>query len=185
VAAVRGMAPGPGVPGDLFEQALRTYQSVEDLINAPTSYGPAIADAVAEYVHHEERQALLKWAALLHHIGTPTPQGRQAPEPPRGTRHAEHAAQRLQGIAARFKLSRTRTEYGGPLLRPYHRPFELANLDAQGQPPLALLPRWFKDLREDVLGVFVLAMGVALATHHGSMPARHAIALAQLAARLW
>ena len=185
LAAVHGMAPRPGVPGDLFEQALRSYQSVEDLINAPASYAPAIADAIAEYVHPEERQALLKWAALLHHLGTPTPEGRQAREPPRGTGHAEHTAQRWERIAARFKLSRARTEYVGLLLTHYHRPFELANLDAQGQLTLALVHRWFKDLGEDVLGVFVLAMGVALATHHGSMPARHAIALAQLAARLW
>jgi poly(A) polymerase len=71
------------------------------------------------------------------------------------------------------------------VLTHYHRPFELASLDTQGQLTLALVHRWFKDLGEDVLGVFVLAMGVALATHHGAMPARHASALGRLAARLW
>ena len=185
LAATRGMAPGPGGPGDLFEQALRTYQSVEDLINAPASYAPAIADAIAGYVHPEERQALLKWAALLHHIGTPAPEGGQAREPPLGTEHAEHAAQRWERIAARFKLSRARTDYVRLVLTHHHRPFELTTLDAQGQLTFALVHRWFKELGEDVLGVFVLAIGAALANCHGSTPACDAIALGQLAARLW
>jgi poly(A) polymerase len=184
LAATRGMAPGPSVPGDLFEQALRTYQSVEDLINAPASYAPAIADAIAAYMHAEERQALLKWAALLHSIGTPGPDGASR-EWSMGLGHAGHAAQLWERIAARFKLSRARTEYVGVLLTHHQRPFELAALDAQGLLTLRLVHRWFKDLGEDVLGAFVLAIGTALANRHGSMPAPDVITLEELAARLW
>ncbi len=188
LAASRSMAPGLGVPADLFEQALHSYQSVEDLINAPASYAPAIADAVAAYVRTEERRALLKWAALLHSldsIGAPAPDSRRARERPLGVAHTGHAARQWERIAARFKLSRARTAYVGLLLTHHRRPLELAALDAQGQLTLRLVHRWFKELGEDVLGAFVLAIGAALAAHQGSRPAPEAITLGQLAGRLW
>jgi poly(A) polymerase len=185
LAATRHIASAPGVPETLFEQAVRAYHSVEDLIAAPASCAPAIADAIGAYVHTGERQALLKWATLLHNIGTPAPDAGQARQPPPAMGYAERAARLWERIGARFKLSRARADYVGLLLTHYHRPFELAALDARGQLALRMVYRWCKDLGEDVLGAFVLAMGVALANGPAAAPAPDALALGRLAARLW
>jgi poly(A) polymerase len=62
---------------------------------------------------------------------------------------------------------------------------ELATLDAQGRLALRLVHGWCKEVGDSMVGVFVLAIGHALAAGQGDALERNAIALGQLAARLW
>src|SRR5262245_2609557 len=66
LAATRGIPYQTGDHLDVFGHSIRTYQVVEDLINDPGSQLPNLAEAVIAYFRAEERQALVKWAALLH-----------------------------------------------------------------------------------------------------------------------
>src|SRR5882724_12112792 len=68
LAPARGIPCQPGDQMDVFEHSVRSYQAVEDLISDPGSHLQPIAGAVVEYFRTEERQALVKWAALLHAI---------------------------------------------------------------------------------------------------------------------
>jgi poly(A) polymerase len=171
-----GTRPG-GWPGEHRAHALRTYRAVEELINAPASVAPTMAEPIARYVQVGERAALLKWAALLH--GARPARGRPC------CSDAEGAAAAWEQVAGRLKLSRARTDYVRRLIAHQRRPVELARRDDRGGLALPEVHRWFKELGEDVLGVFVLALGEALARQPAKPHADGAPALERLAARLW
>ena len=185
LAATRGLPYRPGDPLDVFEHSIRTYQAVEDLINAPGSHLPDIAEAVIEYVHAEGRQALVKWAALLHAIGKSPKRGEavQAEGMDRG--YPEQSAVRWEHIGSRLKLSRQRIEYVKTLIAQHHRPFELATLEAQARLTLRLIHQWSQGLGDDMLGVFLLAVGKALVDERADAPVHGALALQQCAAHVW
>jgi poly(A) polymerase len=185
LAATRGFLDRSGNQGDIFEHSIRTYQQVEDLISAPGSLLPGIAGAVIEYFQTEERQALVKWTGLLHAIGGAM--GRHEPPQANVTGHgsSEQCARQWEQIGNRLKLSRRQTDYVSTLILHYSRLLELATLDAQGRLALRSVHGWCKEVGDGMLGTFVLAIGHALAAGQGDASERNAIALGQLAARLW
>jgi poly(A) polymerase len=170
---------------DLFEHASLTYRAVEDLINVPGSFLPAIQDIVVAYLQSPERRALIKWAALLHAIGNAGVDREAAPGCQISPDLTGRSAQRWEQVGSRLKLSRRRIDYIKTLLAHRHRPFELAILEAQGR----LTPRpvygWCKELGEDMLGVFALAIGHALANGQVNTPVHGSLALSQTAAHVW
>jgi poly(A) polymerase len=170
---------------DLVTHALHTHRALETLINSPASVVPMLAEPITQYVQMGDRAPLLKWAALLHGIGPATAPLEGQETPPSCRSDAGRAAEIWQQVAGRFKLSRARTDYVGRIIAHHHRPFELATLDAQGGLTLRLIHQWYKELGEDVLGVFVLAIAEALAHDPGAPHADAEPALERLAARLW
>jgi poly(A) polymerase len=185
LAATQGLLYRSGDQGDIFEHSIRTYQQVEDLISAPGSLLPGIAEAVIEYFQAEERQALVKWTALLHAIGGAmvrheTPQAHVT-----GHGSSEQSARQWEQIGNRLKLSRKQIEYGATLIVHYSRLLELVTLEAQGRLALRLVHGWCKEVGDSMVGMFVLAIGHALAAGQGDTSERNAMALGQLAARLW
>jgi poly(A) polymerase len=185
LATTRGMAQQSDDQPDLFEHAILTYRWVEDLINTPGSYLPAILDAVVEYLQREERRALVKWASLLHAIGNAGLHREAAPGCQPSPDVAARSARQWEQIGSRLKLSRQRIEYIRTLIAHYHRLFTLASLEAQGHLMLRPVHRWCKELGGDILGVFVLAVGHTLARGQVNTPAFGAIALGQCAAHVW
>jgi poly(A) polymerase len=185
LAATRGTARRSGGQPDLFEHAILAYQSAEDLINTPASYLSAILDAVTAYLLSEERRARIKWASLLHAVG----QDAAGPGLATGCQPsldvADQSARQWEGVGSRLKLSRQRIESIKTLIAHYHRLFTLASLEAQGHLILRPVHRWCKELGEDILGVFVLAIGHALAKNQVDTPVYGAIALGQCATRIW
>jgi len=185
LAMTHGIAVEPGHPQEVFEHSIQTYEAVENLINAPESYMPAMADVVIEYFQAEERQALAKWAALLHAIRG-TLARREAVETEVVDHcYSEHSAQQWEQVGSRLKLSRQRIEYIKTLIAHHWRPFELASLEAQGNLTLRLLHAWCKQVGDDMLGVFLLAIGHALGRGEVHTPAHGALAVAQCASRVW
>lgn len=185
LAATQGLLYQSGHQGDIFEHSIRTYQQVEALIRAPGPLLQDIAGAVIEYFQTEERQALVKWTALLHAIGGAMVRH----EPPlayvTGHGSSEQCVRQWEQIGHRLKLSRKQIAYGATLVVHYSRLLELATLDAQGRLALRLVHGWCKEVGDSMVGVFVLAIGHALAAGQGDALERNAIALGQLAARLW
>jgi poly(A) polymerase len=185
LAATRGPQPHTADRLDLFGHACLTYCAVEDLINTPGSYLPAIQDIVAAYLQSQERRALIKWAALLHASGNAGSLQEAAPGCWPLPELTERSAQQWEQVGSRLKLSRRRIDYIKMLIAHHHRPFELAILETQG----GLTPRpvygWCKELGEDVLGVFILAIGHAQANGQVDTPVHGSLALGQTAAQMW
>jgi poly(A) polymerase len=171
--------------GDRGAPALLTYHAVEALIEAPTSVVPLMAEPIAQYVQAHERAALLKWAALLHGAGPlmSLQEGKETPRP--CFTEARRAAEIWERVVGRLKLSRARTDYVRRIIAHTHRLCELAIGAEQGGLTLRVVHQWFKELGEDALGVFVLAIGVALAGQGLGLPTDRAPALERLAAYLW
>ena len=170
---------------DVFEHSVRTYQAVEDLINDPGSTYPPIAEAVVEYFQAEERQALVKWAALLHAIWEAVVCQGVPQEHVTALQYAEEHAQQWEQIGSRLKLSRKQIDYVKTLIAHYGPTFQLAILEAQGRLTLRSVHGWCKEVEDSMLGVFVLAIGHALARGQGDTSEPSVTALAQLAARIW
>jgi poly(A) polymerase len=185
LAATRGTPPRTADQLDLFGHASLTYRAVEDLINTPASYLPTIQDVVAAYLQSQERRALIKWAALLHAIGNAGSPREAAPGCQALPELTDRGAQRWERVGSRLKLSRRRIDYVKTLIAHHHRPFELAILEAQGRLSPRLVYGWCKELGEDVLGVFALAMGHAQANGQVDTPVNGSLALGQTAAHLW
>jgi poly(A) polymerase len=185
LAATRGIPYQWGNQMDGFEHAVRTYQAVEDLIRDPGSHLPPLAEAVVKYLRADVRQALVKWAALLHAIWeVPTHPGasqeHMAPLP-----SADERAQQWEQIGSRLKLSRKQIDAVKALLAHYGRTFELAIHEAQGHLALRAVHRWCKEVGDSMLGVFVLAIGHALAGGQRNTSEPSATTLGQHAARVW
>jgi poly(A) polymerase len=185
LAATRGTPPLTADRPDLFGHACLTYRAVEDLINTPGSYLPAIQDIVAAYLQSQERRALIKWAALLHATGN-TGSPREAAPGCRALHELTHrSAQQWEQVGSRLKLSRRRIDYIKALIAHHHRPFELATLEGEGRLTPRLLYGWCKELGEGVLGVFALAIGHAQANGQADTPAHSPLALGHTAADVW
>jgi poly(A) polymerase len=170
---------------DLFAHALQSYQAVEDLINAPEGVAPEMAAALRDYLSTVARSALLKWAALVHVIGQPSPvETGTVPDAP-CMAAAERGAAAWGQVSSRLKLSKAHAEYVKRLLAHQCRPFELAALEAHGALTWGQVYGWCKDMGGDVLGALVLALGDVLARHQQSTASPNVAAFAACATRLW
>lgn len=185
VAATHGITQNQSHHLDVFEHSLLTYQAVEAVINAPAPYFSTLTDVISAYVQRGERAALLKWAALLHDVGKPVTRRLDARGRVAFVGHAERGAQLWKQIAHRLKLSTARTTHINTLIAHHRLPLQLQRLEAQGRLTLRLVHQLFKELGDDVLGLFVLAIGDALASRGPRTPANRPMALGQLGAQLW
>ena len=185
LAATRGIPCRPGQPLDLFAHSIRTYQAVEALINDPGLHLPTIAEAVRQYFQVEERQALVKWAALLHAIGTAMEGPEASQEQATACGNSVSSAQQWEQTGSRLKLSRKQIDLVKTFIAQNGRALELAMLEAQERLTLRFIYGWCKELGDSMLGVFVLALGHALAAGPEDTAGPSAVALGQLAARIW
>jgi poly(A) polymerase len=185
LAATRGIPYQPGEQLDVFEHAVRTYQAVEDLIGDPGSHLRPIAEAIVEYFRAEERQALIKWGALLHAIWEAVPRPGTSQEHVTALRHSEGHARQWEQLGSRLKWSRRQIDFVNTVLAHYGQLFELATLEAQGHLTLRSVHRWCKEVGDSMRGVFVLAIGHTLAGGREGTSEASATTLGQLAARVW
>jgi poly(A) polymerase len=175
----------PGDDLDVLDHSIRTYQAVEALISDPGAYLQPIAGAIVEYFRAEERRALVKWAALLHTIGDATVCQPAPPKLAATSPSAPEPAQQWELIGSRLKMSRKEIDYVRSLIVHYDPTFRLAMLEAQGQLTVRSVHRWCKGIEEDMLAVFVLAIGHALARAEGPVAEPDVTLLAALALRVW
>jgi poly(A) polymerase len=185
LAMTHGIFPQPGERHDVFEHSIATYQAVEDLSNASLPYLTGMAQAVGEYQRDAERRALVKWAALLHAVGSTASSRTAATGPPLDPCDAASSGQRSEQIGSRLKLSRKQIERLKTLIAHHGQLAELARLDQHGRLTLRLVHSWCKAVGEEMVGVFLLAIGHTLARRFVDTPTYGVAALDQLAARLW
>jgi poly(A) polymerase len=99
--------------------------------------------------------------------------------------HAEQRAQQWEQTGSRLKLSHKQMDYIKTLVAHCGRTFALATLEAQGHLTLRSVHGWCKEVGDNILGVFLLAVGHALAEGQGDTSGTNVVALGQLAARVW
>jgi poly(A) polymerase len=137
------------------------------------------------YLQPPERRGLIKWAALLHGIGNPVA-GQEAEQGGQSALSAAvRSAQQWEHIGSRLKLSRQRIDYIKTLIAHHQRPVELALLQAQGRLTLRLVYGWCKELGEEILGAFALAIGIAIAKGQVDTAVLGARALGRFASHVW
>lgn len=170
---------------DVFEHSLQTCQFAETVINDPAAYFPQHADVVAQYMLTGEWSALLKCAALLHDIGKPLSRRVDARGRVSFPGHAERGAQLWEQAGRRLRLSVARIRWVRTMIEQHRRPFDLLRLEGKGQLTGRIVHRLFKEMGEDVLGLFVLAIADVLASRGPQTPASRANALGKLCGRLW
>jgi poly(A) polymerase len=170
---------------EILEHTIRSYQAVEALIDDPGSYLQPIAAAVVEYFRAQERQALVKWAALLHAIWDAKPPQEMVVNSVTALPSAENHSQPWEQIGSRLKLSRRQIDYVKTLILHYSVMFQWAILEAQGRLTLRSVYHWCRGVEDNMLAVFVLAIGHALARRPRQTSEPEAALLTQLAARLW
>jgi poly(A) polymerase len=178
----------PWRPGDrsaAWDRSVRTYQAVEDLMRHPDAYVQPLAADIRVYFQVDERQALVKWAALLHAVWDAMAWQGVSPEHPAASSDAQALAQRWEQIGGRLKLSRKQIDYVETLLVHYGPTCQLATLETQGALTVGSVHRWCKAVGDSMLGVFVLAIGHAMAGQQGHSSEPGVTALAQLAVRVW
>jgi poly(A) polymerase len=185
LAAAADIPPQPGDHSAVWDHSVRTYQAVEDLMRHPDAYVQPLAADIRAYSQVDERQALVKLAALLHAVWDNVPWQGVSLEQPAAVADAEALAQLWEQIGGRLKLSRKQIDYAKTLLVHYGPACRLAILDAQGVLTVRAVHRWCKAVGESMLGVFVLAIGHALARQQGHPSEPGVTALAHLAVRVW
>ena len=185
LAAVPGMPGQPSERLEVLDHAVRTYQAVEALMNDPGPHLQAIAGAVVEYFQVEERQALVKWAALLHAIWDAGLSQDVAVHQVTALPSTEDHTQPWEQIGSRLKLSRKQIDYVKTLIVHYSSVFQLAILEAQGHLTIRTVHRWCRGVEDSMLGAFLLAIGHALAWGQGQTSEPGATLLAQLAPHVW
>ncbi|RJQ79375.1 MAG: HD domain-containing protein, partial [Desulfobacteraceae bacterium] len=164
LAAGRGMKQPSCHHLDVFDHCLEALCRMEEIQEQPARFFPDTAGQVSDYLAAGANAALLKWAALLHDIGKPGVRSYGE-----GGRIIFHGHDRLGGelgleVAGRLRWSRQDTRRLAQLIRGHMRPHHLHPVLSKGRfTPRAAL-RLVKELGEDVVGVFVLAMADSLAT---------------------
>jgi poly(A) polymerase len=185
LATTRGLPCRPGQPLDLFGHAIQTYQAVEAIIDAPHAHLPEIAPALRQYFLAEERQALVKWAALLHAIGAAVAAPQASSGPVTACGNSLVSAQLWEQIGSRLKLSRTQLDRVKTFIAHSDRALELAIVEEQEHLTVRLIHDWCKALGDSMLGVLVLAFGHILAAGPAEGTCPSAVALRHFATRIW
>jgi len=185
LAATHGVTQNRYHHLDVFEHSLQTWQFVETVINAPGAYFPQHDETVAQYTRTGERSALLKCAALLHDIGKPLTRRVDARGRVSFPGHAGRGAHLWEQTGRRLKLSVARIRSVTSMIDQHRRPFDLLSLEGKGQLTDRIVYRLFKEMGEDILGLFVLAIADVLASRGPQTPASRAKVLGKLCGRLW
>jgi len=185
LATTRGLPCRLGQPLELFTHAIQTYQAVEAIIHNPDSHLPQIAPALRQYFLAEERQALVKWAGLLHAIGAAVAESQASSRPATACGNSLVSAQLWEQIGSRLKLSRKHLDCVHTFIAHSGRALELAIGEAQEHLTVRRMYGWCKALGDSMLGVLVLALGHTLAAGPADTACPSAVALRRFATRMW
>jgi poly(A) polymerase len=167
---------------DVFRHSLETAAFLEDVLERPGKYFIDLAPALEAYARIPGKAARLKLAALFHDAGKPHVQELR-PERQRYTfYHHERVGQELFAAAARrLRLSQAETKTVVNLIAWHMRPFLLLPVFRRGAMTVRALGRLVRAARDELPGLWALAMADSLAGQGPQKPADSEAVLARLA----
>ncbi len=167
---------------DVFNHCLAALGHLEEVLAEPPRYFGELAEVLADYAGAAPRAVLLKLAALFHDAGKPKVQDRRS-KPERFTfyYHEKVGQEIFAGVAKRLRLSATEEKLVTGLIKLHMRPFLLLPAFRERELSFRALGRLVRAARDDLPGLFALAMADSLAGEGPQKPADAEAVLADLA----
>ncbi|MDP2992320.1 MAG: HD domain-containing protein, partial [Deltaproteobacteria bacterium] len=155
---------------DVYGHSFLTLYYIEKIEANPADYFPdKYKGEIEEYLQHDAKSVLLKWAALFHDIGKPKTARRCAEaweengEKSTFYNHDQVGAAIFANFARRLKWSHKRLEFVEKLICLHMRPFHLVNVLRSGEVTPRAMGRLIREAGDELTGLFVLAMADSLA----------------------
>lgn len=167
---------------DVFHHSLAAVFHLEEVLAAPSRYFGDLAGELARYAGLPSRGVLLKLAALFHDAGKPRVKSRRI-DPDRFTfyYHEKVGIEIFAGVVRRLRLSTAETRLVTSLIQLHMRPFLLLPAFRERELSFRALGRLVRAARNDLPGLFALAMADSLAGQGPQKPADAEEVLADLA----
>ncbi|MDQ7838530.1 MAG: HD domain-containing protein [Thermodesulfobacteriota bacterium] len=148
---------------DVYGHSFLTLYYIEKIEANPADYFPdKYKGEIEEYLRHDAKSVLLKWAALFHDIGKPKT-AEENGEKSTFYNHDQVGAAIFANFARRLKWSHKHLEFVEKLIYLHMRPFHLVNVLRSGEVTPRALRRLIREAGDELTGLFVLAMADSLA----------------------
>jgi poly(A) polymerase len=177
-----GMAQPASHHLDVFSHGLAALRAMEEMQRRPEQWFPGRGAAMEAYLAGAGRRLRLRWAALFHDLGKPASFRRRGEGEGRITfyNHDHAGASLFEAIAARLHWSREDTVRISRFIALHMWPFHLSNARFRTKlTPRACL-RLAKAIRDDLPGLFLLAMADSLAGRGPKRPVDMEMAVFEL-----
>ncbi|MDD5450842.1 MAG: HD domain-containing protein [Desulfovibrionales bacterium] len=155
---------------DVYGHSFLTLYYIEKIQANPADYFPdKYTGEIEEYLQHDAKSILLKWAALFHDIGKPKTARRCAEawedngEKSTFYNHDQVGAAIFADFVRRLKWSHRHLEFVEKLIYLHMRPFHLVNVLRSGEVTPRAMGRLIRETGDELIGLFVLAMADSLA----------------------
>ena len=163
---------------DVLDHSLATVQRLEEIFENPSQFFPG-SPSIDAYFCDGRKKVLLKWAALLHDCGKPQSEGE------RNGRitfynHDRRGAALFKEIADHYRWSRKDTSFVRTLIDGHMWPFHLNNVFRRQPISKRSCLRLAKRYKDDLPGLFLLAMADSLAGEGPEKPEGLEVSLAAL-----
>lgn len=167
---------------DVYGHSLATAAALEEVLAAPQTYFGELAEEVIRYAQTSSKTALLKLAALFHDAGKPAVRERRS-NPDRYTFyfHEKVGLEIFGRVAARLRCSQAEIKTVSTLIQLHMRPFLLLPAFRERELSFRALGRMVRAARQELPGLFALAMADSLAGQGPLKPADSEAVLADLA----
>ncbi len=150
---------------DVFDHSLEALRQMEKIIAEPDRYFSDNLENIDNYLSGQSAVRRLKWAALFHDIGKPQAKNYDAARN-RVTfhNHDQIGGSIFKAMAARLRWSSQDAEGVGFLIKIHMQPFHLVNLQLDGKLSRKAVIRLAAKVKEQLIGLFLLAMSDSLAS---------------------
>ncbi|MFZ5449085.1 MAG: CCA tRNA nucleotidyltransferase [Thermodesulfobacteriota bacterium] len=167
---------------DVYGHSMATAARLEEVLAMPEAYFGEVAREVTRYAQSRPKTALLKLAALFHDVGKPVVQERRD-DPDRYTfyYHEKVGLEIFGRVAARLRCSQAETKTVTTLIQLHMRPFLLLPAFRERELTFRALGRLVRAARQELAGLFALAMADSLAGQGPLKPGDSEAVLADLA----
>ena len=158
---------------DVFRHVMRTYEEIEIILSDYPTLWPEYAERIRTYLEQDNRNALLKWVALLHDLGKPATRSVDPTGRLRFLAHEIKGAYIARGICLRLRMSGQEGSYIELIVQNHLRPLFLFDARQRGTLTTRGIVRFVRKYEDDVIGLLLHSLADQRAKAGHSIPARH------------
>jgi poly(A) polymerase len=164
---------------DVFDHNMETLRCLGDVIVSPEKYFVENGDFFSAYLQNGKRAAWLKWAALFHDVGKPAT-SKIRDDKITFYNHDHAGAAIFEAIANRLRFSKEDRQQVARFIGLHMWPFHLSNARLKTGITKKACLRLVKAVKDELPGLFLLAMADCLAGQGPGKPEGIEENLAQL-----